>query len=142
MLSIPEWPHWRRSILDLINNLYQVYAGENWWSILVPRTTSPIFNQFTSGILHSVLHLRIYDIKHSYEFVCYIGFFLSQPKVGKFVFVRFVFIGNGQTYFNFQYIYLKFLHYVLYLMKYFILKELLKICFRSKHSKAKTWIYF
>ena len=44
------------------------------------------FKQFTSGLLHSVLNLSIYDIKQAYELVCYIGNFLSQKKVGRFYF--------------------------------------------------------
>ena len=34
--------------------------------------------------------------------------FISQRKEGKIYFTSDFFIGNGQTYFNFQYIYLKF----------------------------------
>ena len=72
------------------------------WSILVPRTTSPIFNQFTSGILHSVLHLVIYNIKQAYELVCHLG-----NSAGKNCFLSFFLIGNGQTYFKFFNIHLK-----------------------------------
>ena len=60
--------------------------GGNLWSILETRRMSPNINQFTSGLLHSVLHLRIYDIKHVYGFVRYIGNFSSQQKVGKIYF--------------------------------------------------------
>ena len=87
LLSSPTCLYWRRSILDLLYNLYQVYAGENWWSILVAQTKSPIFNQCASVILHSFLHLIIYDIKQAYGFICYIGNFSSQKKVGKFYFL-------------------------------------------------------
>ena len=39
-------------------------------------------------------------------FVTYVFFKARKKKVNS-IFVRFVFIGNGQIYFNFQYIYLK-----------------------------------
>ena len=56
---------------------------KNWWSILETRTTSPIFNQFTSGLLHSVQHLIIYNFKPVFEFVCHIGNSLIQQRVRK-----------------------------------------------------------
>ena len=56
---------------------------KNWWFILVNRTTSPIFNQLTSGLLHSVIHLRTHNIKQAYGFACYIGNYLSQQNVCK-----------------------------------------------------------
>ena len=59
VLSSPACPYWCRSILEFLYNLYQVYAKKNWWSILVTSTTSPIFNQLTSVLLHSLLHLSI-----------------------------------------------------------------------------------
>ena len=34
----------------------QVLCEKKWWSILVTRTTLPVFNQLTTGLLHSVLH--------------------------------------------------------------------------------------
>ena len=80
---------------------------KNGWSILVPRMMSPIFNQFASGVLHSVLHVTIYDSKQAYEFVCYICNFLNQKKDVKFFFNIFSFIGNGQACLYFQYIYIK-----------------------------------
>ena len=54
---------------------------KNWWSNQVPRTMSLIFNQFASGLLHSVLHLRMYDIKQAYDFVCYMYNF--KPEKGR-----------------------------------------------------------
>ena len=70
-----------------LQNLYQVNEGKkNWWSILETSTTSSIFNQFTSGLLHSVLHLMIYYFKRVYEFVCYVGNCLSQQRVLKIYF--------------------------------------------------------
>ena len=50
----------------------------------------------------------IYNIKKAEEFIWYIGNLLSQKKEGKHLFfIRFVFIGDGQSYFNLKYIYLK-----------------------------------
>ena len=60
---------------------------KNRWSNRVPRTTSPIFNQSTSEILLSDLHLIIYYTKQAYEFVCYIGYCFSQKKEGNIYFV-------------------------------------------------------
>ena len=78
VLFSPAWPYWQRSVFNPLYNLIQVYAKiqkktKYWWSILETRTTSPIFNQFSLGILHSVLHLIIYDFKRAFEFVCYIA---------------------------------------------------------------------
>ena len=49
-----------------------------WWSILGPYTTFPFPTQFVSGLLYSVLHLMVYNIKQAYEFICYIYKLLSQ----------------------------------------------------------------
>ena len=75
VLSSPACPYWRRSIFDPLWHLYQVHARnteKNWWSILETRMTPPIFNQFISGLVYSVLHLIMYDIKETSEFFCYI----------------------------------------------------------------------
>ena len=118
VLSSPAFPCWWRSILDHLYNLYQVYTKKNWWSILVTRTTSPIFNQFASEILHSVIHLRIYDMKQAYEFVCYIGKILSQKNVGKIYFSSELFLLVMVRHIsNFNIFISNFLHCVLYLMK-------------------------
>ena len=69
-ITSPACPHWQRSILYLCRICTSSTRGKNRWSILVPCKTSPIFNQFTSGLLHSFLHLRIYDIKQLYELIC------------------------------------------------------------------------
>ena len=86
-----------------------------------------MFNQFTSLLLHSVLQLIIHDFKRAFEFVCYIGFFWSQQKVGKIYFKSYFFWGNGQAYFNFNMFISNLLQYLLYLMKQYPLKELMKI---------------
>ena len=66
VLSIPACPYGQKSVLDLLYNLYQVYAEKNWWSIIETCTISPMFYQFTSGIFHSFIHLSIYKIKRAY----------------------------------------------------------------------------
>ena len=55
--------------------------------------TSPMFNQFTSGLLHTVLHLIIYNIKRTFELVFHIGIFKPE-KAGKIYFPSDCF-GNG-----------------------------------------------
>ena len=51
-------------------------------------TPPPIFNQFTSEIFHSVLQEIVYDIMGVFDFVCYIGFYKSQQRVGTFIFSK------------------------------------------------------
>ena len=74
--------------------------NKNWWSILESRTTSPIFNHFTSGILHGFLHLIIHDFKRAFEFVCHLEFFEASKKKVNIIFHQLYFFGNGQTYFK------------------------------------------
>ena len=93
-----------RTLVECVPCLTEKY----WWSVLVPHTTSPIHKKITSGLLHIVLHLMIYNIKQAYEFVCNMGNFLKPETITyKFVFIRVVFIDDIQTCFNFEYIYLK-----------------------------------
>ena len=59
----------------------------------------------TPRLADDPVRLKIYYIRRAYEFVCYIGIFLSQ-KLRKFIFHQIFFIDNSQTHFNFYYIYL------------------------------------
>ena len=115
---------------------------KNWWSILETCATSPIFNQFTSELLHSVLHLRVYNVKRAYEFVCYIGYFLSQQKVDEIYFSSdfFLIMVRHISIFN---IFISFFYiaYSTWWISIYQNNEW-KIYHRSKHAKAKKWNFF
>ena len=54
--------------------------------------TSPVFNQFTSVVLHIVLDLIIYGFLRAFEFIFYIGNFKADKEYVKSIFHQLFFL--------------------------------------------------